>query len=534
MTRREDGTYNRRMTARLRASALVLGALWGVTTGCPEETFNQVDPRIVAEPAAVDFGAGIIDRDNVFALNVANRGPGLLTIDRFEIVRGGDVFSVDAAGLELATQQEVSVDVVFVPTTPKAEYTGALVIFSNDPLEPELQVDLQGVGGIREIEVVPTSVDFGVVNEGTRPTRTIEIRNIGGDPLVLDRLTWTSTSVDLVVDTPLETPWTVEALTSTAVVVAYAPEDLGADAGLLTIHSNDEDEPEIEVPVRARANLAPRAVAWICDKAPGETGCAPEDRVRSISAGLGSLLGLDGRDTVDPEGGEVDGYRWRLVEQPEGLEPFLFPDSGPPLGITAEAEIRAVGRHVYRLVAVDDRGLESLDREESRVIIRPRDLEVFVTWDIATDADLHLVRPGGTVGDYGNGRVGTSTGSDCSTFNRAPNWGDPARSDDDPRLEADVVSGRGPEVVSLDFPEAGEYVAYLHYCDSRNVNTNLNAFLEVFVRGVPVARLPMMDGRRVLPGELWEAARISWVDGEAVVTEGTAPVQMRPELCRTE
>lgn len=192
-----------------------------------------------------------------------------------------------------------------------------------------------------------------------------------------------------------------------------------------------------------------------------------------------------------------------------------------------------VGRYVLRLVAKDDRGLESFDTPESRVAILPKDLEIYLTWDLATDVDLHLVRPGGVVGDYGSGSVGTSTGSDCSTFNRSPAWGAVGQRADDPNLERDVVSARGPEVISLDFPEDGVYTAYAHYCDSRHVNTNVHAWLEVYVRGEAVQRVPIMDGARVLPGELWEAALISWdaATNTAQVSPGTAQVSLRPELC---
>ena len=502
---------------------------------CGEETLSRLEPQLVVTPEALDFGDGLVDQDNVLTLALVNRGAGRLEISAVEVVEGAEVYSAGAAPERLVSQAEGELAVVFVPRAPKVAYAGRLVIRSNDPEHPALEVPLAGVGGIREIDVTPTEVDFGVVNEGTAPRRGVEIRNLGGDPLVLSELVYTSTSADLTFEAPARLPWVVPALTSTTVWLTYAPSDLGADQGTLVISSNDEDEPEVTVQARGRANLAPRAVAFICDKRPGEIGCAAPARARSVSAGIGRLLGIDGRDSHDPEGGELE-FTWRIEEQPDGARPQLLfgtEDIEVRKRATGEVEVPRVGRYVLRLVAKDDRGLESFDTPESRVSILPKDLEVYLTWDLATDVDLHLVRPGGAVGDYGSGGVGTSTGSDCSTFNRSPGWGAPGERADDPGLERDVVSGRGPEVISLDFPEGGVYVAYAHYCDSRNVNTNVHASLEVYVRGALVERLPVMDGVRMLPGELWEAARISWdaATNTAAVVAGAAQVTLRPELC---
>ncbi|MCA9550735.1 MAG: choice-of-anchor D domain-containing protein [Myxococcales bacterium] len=503
--------------------------------GCGDETLTRLEPKLVVTPEALDFGDGVVDAENVLPLGLANRGAGRLEIAAVDVTEGADVFSVGVFPAILGSQLEDELVVVFVPKAPKVAYSGKLVIRSNDPQNPNIEVPLDGVGGIREIDVIPTEVDFGVVNEGTAPRRGVEIRNLGGDPLVVSGLAYTSTSADLTFLMPDGLPLTVAALTSTTVWLQYAPTDLGADSGTLVITSNDEDEPQVTVRARGRANLAPRALAWICDKRPGDVGCAEDRRARSVSAGVGRLLGLDGRDSADPEGGELE-FSWRIEEEPADAHPTLLfgtEDIVQRKRATGEVEVPRVGRYVLRLVAKDDRGLESFDTPESRVAILPKDLEIYLTWDLATDVDLHLVRPGGVVGDYGSGSVGTSTGSDCSTFNRSPAWGAVGQRADDPNLERDVVSARGPEVISLDFPEDGVYTAYAHYCDSRHVNTNVHAWLEVYVRGEAVQRVPIMDGARVLPGELWEAALISWdaATNTAQVSPGTAQVSLRPELC---
>ncbi len=502
---------------------------------CGDEDLGRVEPKIVVDPESLDFGDGVIDRDNVVTLEVKNIGAGQLVVSnlRFE---GAPVFSAAPIEQPILQQRTFDLPVIFVPTTPKEVYTGTLIIESNDSTTPALEVPLMGVGGIREIEVVPGEIDFGTVNEGAPVTRGLEIKNIGGDPLIISALTWTSTSVDMgPVDLPVSL--TLEALTSTVIDFRYDPQDLGADSGVLTIESNDEDEPVVTVPVFGDANLAPRAIAWICNKVPDDIGCDGQLKLRRLTAGFGEILGLEGRDSSDPEGGTVTNFRWTVVEAPDPSPLLVFSSEDRMLrnGATGEVETRAVGSTIIRLVVTDERGLESLDRPESRVEIRPRDVEVYLRWDIDTDVDLHFVRPGGQVGDYGSGSVGTSTGSDASSFNRGPDWGVAADPTDDPSLDRDVVSARGPEIVSLDAPEQGTYRAFAHYCDSRNRNVNANVWLEVYARGVLVARVPEgVESVRMLPSNLWEGAEIVWdAQNETVtVTPVDTLLGSRPELCR--
>lgn len=507
---------------------------------CADDPLSQVHPQISTDPEALDFGAGIVGRDNPGALLVLNRGSAALILEDVSIEPADGVFRVSNAPDVVPVNGEAPLELVFVPVRAHQRSDAELVLTSNDPERPVLRVPLTGVGGVREIEVLPAEIDFGVVNEGAPQRRQVEIRNIGGDPLAIDRIVFTSTSIDLGLAADTFLAGVIEPGTSTTVELEYAPQDLGADSGILTIFSDDEDEPEVEVPVRGLANLAPRAIAWGCAPAPMRIGCegAP-DRSRVFSTGLRQRINLDGRESFDPEGGAIASYRWVLEARPSGSSAAIFhstDDRNLRNRATGDLEVDVAGTYQLRLIARDDRGLESLDRPESRITLRPKDLEVLLRWDVTTDVDLHVVRPGGRVGDYGTGAVGTSTGSDVSTFNRRPNWGDLATSRDDPSLDIDDVTGRGPEVVSLDQPEVdGTYEVFVHYCDSRNVGVGAGVTLEIHVRGELVATVPSFT---LAPGEVWRGATVTWRETagtpSAEVEDGLAerPV-MNPGLCRS-
>ncbi len=481
-----------------------------------------------------DFGDGCIGEDNLGQLQLENRGNGALKVTGFRIEPDNGIFRVDSLPDPMGPSMGTEMKVYFIPLVPKEVYQATLILV-NDGDQEEVRVALTGVGGIREIEVNPERVDFGVVNQHNREIRSIEIHNRGGDPLQISSVTWTSTSSDLRPEEGFFSSGTIPAKTSTVVRIIYDPSDLGGDSGTLTIESNDEDEPLIVVPVQGTANLAPLAILWGCKTTVNQLGCDAQTKLSTVAAGFQQYIGIDGRESYDPEGGMIEIVHLKVVERPQGSRAAVFQnqqDREEGNRLTGDLQVIPEGNYLVELVVRDERGLNSLP---GQVRITPKDLQMVLNWDVETDVDLHLVRPGGRVGDYGNGRVGTSTGTDCSTFNREPNWGQEADEFDNPRLDIDDVSGTGPEKISLHRPEeGGAYQVFVHYCDSAGVTFATNAAIEVRVRGEAIATVPMMGGQRLEPGQLWKAADVYWEEASksARVEPSTDVPTMRPDLCR--
>jgi hypothetical protein len=262
------------------------------------------------------------------------------------------------------------------------------------------------------------------------------------------------------------------------------------------------------------------------------------EKVRSITASLRKLIGLDGRESYDPEGGPLLDFDWDVVERPPNVNIAVFNPGGDKT--VGDVQINQVGEYAIRLVVRDERGLESLEKhwDEATVYVYPRELEILLHWDVGTDVDLHVVEPGGFVGDYGSGTAGTSTGSDCSAFNRRPNWNDLATARDDPSLDKDDVTGRGPEIVSLDSPiDGAEYTVFAHYCDSRATNVPVGVQAEIYVRGMLVGAVPEAGSYQLRSGELWEVGKLTWeADGPsaAIADQSMMSPIDAPQLCLSD
>lgn len=496
------------------------GLLWS----CTEEQLTRVASRLVADPPALDLGEGCLGVETLELVSIRNDGRGRAELLETR-VSGDPAFTLQLPQDALwAPGMSRDVGIAFRPLEAERVHTATVVLVDDDG--GELWIPVRGRGGLRRVEA-PSEVDFGVVDEGRPETRMVVVRNVGGSPLTVSALVWTSTSAELGLIPGGFEGGIVPPKSEVSVGVVYDPRDLGEDSGVLSVLSDDPNQARVDINVRARANLRPSVELWACrNRAPREEGCAPADRRRRLSVGLDDIVNLDGRAHEDPEGGPVR-MAWSMSERPDGSNAAVFPGDAD----TGDVQIDRPGRYRVELRVRDARGLES---EPAEVELTPRDLVVTLDWDQATDVDLHLVRPGGAVGDYGSGAPGRSEGSDCSTFNRAPNWGDLSVSDDDPRLERDAVTSAGAEVIGLDGLEAGAYTLYAHHCDSRDTRTRPGAVLRVDSRGQPAGTTDRVD----LPsGALWRVGTVRWdSSGGTAVFEAANPpdVVSQPQLCRTD
>ncbi|MCX6622523.1 MAG: choice-of-anchor D domain-containing protein, partial [Acidobacteria bacterium] len=101
-------------------------------------------PKIVVEPASLDFGTVATGQTTARTIRISNTGDALLTVSG---VSAGGMFVVLPPGfpLPVAMGADAVITVLFNPGAEGAQ-NGMLTITSNDPANSTLRVPLTGVG----------------------------------------------------------------------------------------------------------------------------------------------------------------------------------------------------------------------------------------------------------------------------------------------------------------------------------------------------------------------------------------------------
>ena len=490
------------------------------------ETLTELVPDIDVDDAARALSRQIVGAPTTLVVQVGNRGTGVLEL--VALVEPADQgFAVASAPDTIRPRLAADVLLTFTPPA-RGTFAAVLVLQSNDPDEPEVRIPLSGEGGPAILEVTPSDLDFGLVNEGTAMERVLTVANVGFD--VLAQLTANLEAgavftLDASALPPSLAPGEhalVRVTLLPSASSAAAEDDAGRLLDAVVVARADGDA---RVPITAGVNLAPVAIA-----------VEALTRLHDVKVNVGRPITIDGSASFDPED-DAFTFTWTLLTRPGGSYAALVGQGQPTTRVTADE----VGTYQIELRATDEHGAIGTDV----VTLLPRDLAVVLRWqtdagaacqaldeaacaalapderdDVCcgqSDLDLHLVRPGAALGDTGScpggctdaqcGEVGDEhvatcrqTGGDCAWNNKAPEWGAVGRLDD-PRLDVDDVRGGGPEVATLDLPGDGTFRVIVHYCNDRIGEPTL-ATVDVLVEGLLVERA----GPELLAqGDAWTA-----------------------------
>ena len=209
------------------------------------------DPADIAiNVTSLDFGIIKMGEPAVTkTITIANEGDLTLGINNISLSGAGSASFIESNFCTtLSGNESCTVDVTYTASdegTQRAE----LVIDSSDedpeetiisiPLTGTTQIDLPG-----DIEVNPTSIDFGKMTVGALKTETITISNIGGEALNILEI---SVNGDEFVNTD-ENCATLAAKSSCITEVTYTAIE-GTSTGSVTIYSDEVDEPTITIPL---------------------------------------------------------------------------------------------------------------------------------------------------------------------------------------------------------------------------------------------------------------------------------------------
>lgn len=256
---------------------------------------GQTTPDIEVTPTSVDFGTVLIGQSADRTLTVSNVGTAPLVVNGFTFgnaqfawVSPKLPFTVDAGRRQTVTLR-------FTPAAAGPQ-TGTLNMSSNDPDEATVSVELRGAGtttAVPDIDVTPTSLDFGSVTIGQSADRTLTVRNTGSAPLTVNTITSHNPRFSLVSPTG---SFTVAAGNQQTVTARFAPTTAETHSGTLSIASDDPDEATVMVNLTGQGAPPPSRMLSVPVRRgdPGQTLTIPV--MLSEGAGLSALqftLGFD-------------------------------------------------------------------------------------------------------------------------------------------------------------------------------------------------------------------------------------------------
>ncbi len=246
-----------------------------------------------------------------------------------------------------------------------------------------------------------------------------------------------------------------------------------------------------------------------------------------------TTLHLSAAQSVPVPGGTIDRWEW-TVEGPAGSVSTLSPGANVQ-SPTLEANV--AGSYLFRLTVHQGALFSAAPAEATVRVVPTGTIHVELTWqtpndpnpadsgsDAGADMDLHLTharapaRPDNTDMD-GDGKPDPyfDTLYDCYWFQPLPDWG-PAGTAGNPSLDRDDTDGAGPEVISIQSPEANAvYRVAVHYWRDHGYGLSL-ATVRVRLNGTLAFE---RTGVEMADRDLWCVADISATAG--TVTALIAP-----------
>ncbi len=218
-------------------------------------------PEISVTPSSVDFGSVIQGETADRAVAIMNDGSATLTVNGLASDNGVFTVVTPAVPFTIAPGSSVAATVRFAPVT-LGSAAGNLTVNSDDADEASITVPLAGVGTeappppAPEIEV-PLNLAFGDVRVGSTAQLPLVIRNTGTANLQVNSLI-SSNGAFAVTSGAL--PITIGAGSSSTVTVSFTPSAIQAEAGTITVGSDDADESSLAVDVTGTGTATPLTI----------------------------------------------------------------------------------------------------------------------------------------------------------------------------------------------------------------------------------------------------------------------------------
>lgn len=235
----------------LVATALAVSAC---DCGSGDDNLATLEPKLLSDPAAVDFGSLPVGESKSTTIRLTNNGESVLRISKSNLDNAGGAFALDrAAPTEISPSQTVELGVTFVPDSAR-EFLGSLRLESNDKASPHV-INISGLGIVPRLTVAydgractgdPNSLSVGKVEVNRSAEKTITLAASGDSAVIIESVELTETTSNEWTLTGVPPTGTmIEPGNSLSVTLAYNPTDLGPDSATIVVKSNSLNKPEV-------------------------------------------------------------------------------------------------------------------------------------------------------------------------------------------------------------------------------------------------------------------------------------------------
>jgi len=226
----------------VRAAALVANTDQGPASTSLTGTGQLVLGKLQAAPTALSFGGTALGRVASGAVTFSNVGGAPLTVR--SVTPPLAPFSISGApapGASLAPGQSVTVTMSFTPVV-SGPFTGSITVDTDvDPVE----VPMSGSAGPPgNLQITPSSLDFGQVSVGDTVTRSFTVQNTGGVRITLTKSKPPGSSVGFGADSQLAEGTTVDPGASQTLQVHFTPDHAGPAQDQWVITADDGNGPQ--------------------------------------------------------------------------------------------------------------------------------------------------------------------------------------------------------------------------------------------------------------------------------------------------
>jgi hypothetical protein len=460
---------------------------------CKGDNAQSVQPELFPPDASYDFGTVPVLNSRQLDIPFQNVGGASLTLDSVTLDAGSDaggIFAIVAAPTLIESGATLPVSITFTPPALQS-YSAQLIVTSEDIVHPSVTVSLTGKGSTEAtMALMPSSLDFGRVNEGTSAVQTLDVLAGGTAALELTQLGFTpGTPASFSFLTSASTPAFLDAGDQLELAVKYyaAPGSLtGADGGI-TVEGTDPNNRSAVVPMSAGLNRAPvPVISPLGNGAPGIT------------------VTLNGTGSYDPDGDYPLTYQWTLANAPLSATTQIAQPTLPITQMTLDATLP--GEYDVLLDVTDSAGAKDLQPAKATIVAVPAQkllIELFQD-NPDTDLDIHFLETQTTM-------LGSTPG-DCFYGDPDPLWSlDGGVVDAGPQMVKDALTGYGPNITAYGEPIDSTFRVVVGFTNAHfATNPATTATVRIYVYGVEQAQVSQILEQQ---GDYWQAADISWPSG---------------------